>query len=90
MRRGAAVELVLQRLRQVVVGGVHVAELRLAERLAVAQRHVLRMQDVGQRNVVAVRHVGVPALAGIVGSRSACPCASFMLDRIITSGRSGA
>ena len=41
VRGGAAFQPVLQRVRQVVVGGVHVAELRLAERLAVAMRHAM-------------------------------------------------
>ena len=68
VRRGAAFQPVLQRVGQVLVGGMHVAELRLAERLAVAHRHMPRVQDVGERDVVAVRHVGVPALAGIVGA----------------------
>ena len=68
MSRGAAFQPVLQRVGQIVVGRVHVAELRLAERLAVARRHMLCVQDVGERDVAAVRHVGVPALAGIVGA----------------------
>jgi hypothetical protein len=68
VRRGAAFQPVLERIGQIVVGGVHIAELRLAERLAVSVRHVPCVQDVGKRNLVAIRHIGVPALAGVVGA----------------------
>ena len=40
-------------------------ELGVAERLAVAPRHLQRVQHVGERNRRAVGHVGVPVLAGV-------------------------
>src|SRR3712207_9041953 len=51
---------------QALVGGVHVAELRVAERLAVAHRHALGVQHVGERDLLRVAHVRVPALARVV------------------------
>jgi hypothetical protein len=47
---------------QALVGGVHVAELSVAQRLAVAVRNLHAVEHVGERDHVAVRHVGVPVL----------------------------
>ena len=51
--------------RQILVGGMHVAELRVAQRPAVAHRHLDGVEHVGERHVLAVGHVRVPALSGI-------------------------
>ena len=51
--------------RQRVVGGVHVGELGAAERLAVAARDADAVQHVHEAHHVAIRHVGVPVLAGV-------------------------
>jgi hypothetical protein len=57
-----AVQLLLHRLGQVVVGGVHVAELGVAQRLAVALRDPDAVEHVGEGDLPAVGHVGVPVL----------------------------
>ena len=51
--------------RQRVVGGVHVGELGAAERRAVAARDADAVQHVHEAHHVAIRHVGVPVLAGV-------------------------
>jgi hypothetical protein len=52
-------------VRQIVVSGMHVAELRVAQRAAVAHRHLDGVQHVGERHLLAVGHVRVPTLSGI-------------------------
>jgi hypothetical protein len=58
VRRGAAFQQVLRRTGQVVAGGVHVANLRLADGLAMPCVH-----DVGKRDVAENMSVGQPRRA---------------------------
>src|SRR5258707_8809534 len=44
---------------------MHVAELRIAQRPALARRHLDGVEDVGERDLLAVGHIGVPALSGV-------------------------
>ena len=50
---------------EVFVGRVHVGELRGAERLAVATRHLDRVEHVREADGRVVGHVGVPVLARV-------------------------
>src|SRR3989442_8476368 len=44
---------------------MHVAELGVAQRPAVAHGHLDGVEHVGERDLLAVGHIGVPALSGI-------------------------
>jgi hypothetical protein len=65
MQHRHALEPPPQRLRQLVIGGVHAGELGGAERLAVPPRNADAVEHVGEGDLAAVGHVGVPVLAGI-------------------------
>ena len=65
VRRRHAVQPRLDLIRQRVVDGVHVGELGAAQRLAVPARDADAVQHVHEPHHVAIRHVGVPVLAGV-------------------------
>src|SRR5262245_19284054 len=44
---------------------MHVAELRIAQRPAVAPGYLDGVEHVGERDLLAVGHIGVPALSGV-------------------------
>src|SRR4026209_1254082 len=58
-------ELLFQVLREAIAGGTHAPEFRSTERPAMALRLLQRVQDVRERDHVAVGHVGMPVLAGV-------------------------
>ncbi|MNR26148.1 hypothetical protein D3C85_1433400 [compost metagenome] len=65
MGDGHAIQLVLQRVRQILIGRMHVGELRVAQGPAVAHRDAYAVKHVAERNGAAVGHVCVPILARI-------------------------
>jgi hypothetical protein len=44
---------------------MHVAELRIAQRSAVARGYLDGVEHVGERDLLTVGHIGVPALSGV-------------------------
>ncbi len=62
---GEPVDALLHRLRQVVIGVPHALELGVAAGEPAALRHALGMQQGRERDLAAIAHVRVPALAGI-------------------------
>ena len=58
-------EPALERGRKVVIGGVHVGEHRVAERLAVPTRNLDAVEHVGEADERIIGHVGMPILPGI-------------------------
>jgi hypothetical protein len=60
-----ALERVFDGRGQIIIRSVHTTELRFAERLVVAPRDALTVQDIRQCDLPRIGHVRVPALAGI-------------------------
>ena len=63
VQRGQALQHLLHRLGERVVGAVHVGEQRVAAALG---RHLGEVEDRAHRRLEVARHVGVPFLAGDV------------------------
>ena len=66
MNGNAAFNARLHLGRQIGIGGMHIAELRGPQNLAVAPWHTLGVQHIGQRDFLGIGHIRVPALAGII------------------------
>ena len=65
VRRRGVGELALDRGREVVIGGAHVGEHRVAERFPVAVRDLDGVEHVGETDIGVIGQVGMPILPGV-------------------------
>ena len=65
MRRGRIGQLFFQRRVKRFIGRVHIGKHRIAQRLAITMRHLMRVQHIHETHRVAIGHIRVPILPGI-------------------------